>query len=81
MKALVAVMLLSLAGCGSMGADTAVRQPATGKALPAAPPPPPLADDQIVCPADVKLCADGSYVSRDPAKRCAFKPCPGETQP
>jgi hypothetical protein len=37
-----------------------------------------MPDDRIVCPADVKLCPDGSYVSRDPSRGCAFKPCPGE---
>ena len=85
MKVLVAaVMLLSLAGCGSTGADTPkpARTPASGKAaLPIAPPPPLLADDPIVCTADVKQCADGSYVSRNPNKGCAFARCPGETQP
>jgi len=30
------------------------------------------------CPADVNQCTDGSYVSRNPAKGCAFNPCPGE---
>jgi len=77
-------MLLSLAACSAAGTDTQkpARTPASGKAaLPPAPPPPPLADDRIVCTADVKQCADGSYVSRNPAKNCAFKPCPGETQP
>jgi len=85
MKALVAAaMLVSLAGCGATGAESQkpARTPASGKvALPPAPPPPPLPDDSIVCPADVKLCTDGSYVSRNAAQGCAFKPCPGATQP
>ena len=29
-----------------------------------------------VCTADVQQCPDGSYVSRDPANNCNFKPCP-----
>jgi len=28
------------------------------------------------CTQDVKQCTDGSYVARDPAKNCEFKPCP-----
>lgn len=28
------------------------------------------------CPKDKKRCRDGSFVSRDPSKNCAFKPCP-----
>ena len=85
MKALVAaLMLFSLVACSATGEGTSkpAQTPASGKvALPIAPPPPPLPDDRIVCPADVKQCADGSYVSRDTAQGCAFKPCPGATQP
>jgi len=85
MKVLVAaLMLFSLVACSSTGADTSkpARTPASGKvALPVAPPPPPLPDDRIVCPADVKQCADGSFVSRNPDNGCAFSPCPGKTQP
>jgi hypothetical protein len=44
------------------------------------PPPPPLADEGMACPADVKQCADGSFVSRT-APRCAFAACPGESKP
>lgn len=84
MKALaVAVMLLSLAGCGLTGTDTAKspRTLASGKvALPTAPPPPPLPDDAVACPADAKLCADGSYVSRNATQGCAFNPCPDATK-
>jgi hypothetical protein len=79
----VTLLLLALTGCGS--ASEAARQPApaesTATSVPAAPvpPPPPIAEeDAIVCPADVKLCPDGSYVSRDPARRCEFDRCPGE---
>ena len=32
-----------------------------------------------VCPADARQCSDGSYVARDPAKNCEFKPCPTTT--
>lgn len=84
MKAFVAaVLLLSLAGCGSVGADTQkpARSPASGKvALPPAPPPPPFTDDRRVCPADIKLCSDGSAVSRNADNGCAFNACPGETK-
>ena len=32
----------------------------------------------IDCTADVKLCSDGSYVSRT-GPNCEFAPCPGES--
>ncbi len=84
MKRLVAVLLLATLGaCSSGGADTVVQpanSPQAGKPLPAAPPPPPMPEEGIMCPADVRLCPDGSTVSRDPAKACAFKPCPGVNQ-
>jgi len=77
------VLILMLTACGS--ASEAARQPVsrqgTAATIPAAPvpPPPPIPEeDAIVCPADVKLCPDGSYVSRTPARRCEFDPCPGE---
>ena len=84
MRALgITLLMLALTGCGS--ASEAARQPAPAQdavsSVPAAPvpPPPPIPEeDAIVCPADVKLCADGSYVARSPAKRCEFDPCPGE---
>jgi len=73
----VMALLASLSACGP--ALTAKPKPAPGDpARPFAPPPPPLADDAIMCPADAQLCADGSYVSRNPAKGCAFNPCPGD---
>ena len=30
----------------------------------------------IACTMEAKACPDGSYVGRDPAKNCAFRPCP-----
>jgi hypothetical protein len=32
--------------------------------------------DPVVCPADAKLCVDGSSVGRDPSNNCEFVPCP-----
>lgn len=32
------------------------------------------------CIMDVQACPDGSYVSRDPAKNCAFRACPAVSQ-
>ncbi|WP_026177440.1 hypothetical protein [Thiobacillus denitrificans] len=75
-----AVLLFTLNGCGLAGADPAAKpasQPAAGKPLPPAPPPPPLPDKAGACAADVKQCADGSYVSRNPDNDCAFDACPG----
>jgi len=84
MKALAAaVLLITLSACGSGGADTAAKpasQAVAGRPLPEAPPPPPIPDEGGACPADVKQCPDGSYVSRSPARGCAFNPCPGETR-
>jgi hypothetical protein len=37
------------------------------------------APDKAVCAQDVKECADGSYVSRDPANGCEFKSCTSST--
>jgi hypothetical protein len=79
---LAAVVLLAsmLAACSATGATP----PAPGGETPASPapvpvpPPPPLEEDAVVCPADVKLCPDGSWVVRNPARRCEFDPCPGE---
>ena len=82
MKALAAAMLLfTLGACSSGGVDSTAK-PApnvvAGKPLPLAPPPPPMPDEGIACASDVKQCPGGSYVSRNPAKGCAFDPCPGE---
>jgi hypothetical protein len=75
MKALIGmVCLLALCACN---ADTTAPSP-SHPPLPAAPPPPPMPDEAGSCPADVNQCTDGSYVSRNPARGCAFNPCPGE---
>ena len=71
--------MLCLAGCTLPQSVPA--KPVSGKtsgkpALPPAPPPPEIQDDRLVCTADVKQCDDGSFVSRNPDKGCAFAPCP-----
>jgi len=72
-KFLVAAsLLLMLVACSPIPVQTVARKPS-----PAGPPPPPMPDDGIVCAADVKLCPDGSTVSRNPARGCAFNPCLG----
>jgi hypothetical protein len=85
MKALVAVLLLATLGaCSSGGADTVVRPevlPKAGKPSPYAPPPPPMPDEGIACAADVMQCPDGRFVSRNPARDCAFNACPGASKP
>jgi len=74
MKALIGmVCLLALGACN---AGTTAPSPSRPP-LPAAPPPP-MPDEVGLCPADVNQCTDGSYVSRNPARGCAFNPCPGE---
>jgi hypothetical protein len=80
MKTLAAVLLLAvLSACGSGGVDPATPRPA--KDLPYAPPPPPLPAEGVMCPADVRQCPDGSFVSRSPDNGCAFKACPGASKP
>jgi hypothetical protein len=85
MKALAAALLLVTLGACSSGGGDAVTKPAAppvvGKPSPYAPPPPPMPDEGIVCSADAKQCPDGSYVSRNPARGCAFAPCPGADNP
>jgi hypothetical protein len=79
-----ALLLLALSACNSTGADADTRpapKSATGKTLPVAPPPPPMQEEAGSCAADVRQCADGSFVSRDPVNNCAFNPCPGEGKP
>jgi hypothetical protein len=71
MRALAAALLLVVSACGT----------GAGKPLPAAPPPPLLSGEGIVCAADVKPCPDGSFVSRNPANGCAFDACPGAGKP
>ena len=31
---------------------------------------------QVACTMEAKACPDSSYVGRDPAKNCEFRPCP-----
>jgi len=84
MKALAAVLLLALGACSSGGAEPVVKPaapPKAGKPSPYAPPPPPMPGDPIVCPADVRQCPDGRFVSRNPANGCAFDACPGASKP
>ncbi len=33
-------------------------------------------NNSTFCAQDVKLCEDGTYVSRDPTNNCEFKSCP-----
>lgn len=75
------VMAITLAACSVPDTPKPARPSAGKVTLPEAPPPPLVADDPIVCPADVKTCPDGSFVSRNPNKGCAFARCPGEPQP
>lgn len=30
----------------------------------------------VACTMEAKVCPDGSYVGRNPAKNCEFNPCP-----
>jgi hypothetical protein len=77
MRTLVAMLLLATLGaCSPLPA-----QPAAGKLSPYAPPPPPMPEEGIVCPADVMQCPDGSFVSRSPARGCAFDACPSASKP
>ncbi|NDP49031.1 MAG: hypothetical protein GZ085_11735 [Sulfuriferula multivorans] len=76
-----AALAITLAACSAPESLKPVRSSVGKVALPEAPPPPLVADDPIMCPADVKTCPDGSYVSRNSNKGCAFARCPGETQP
>jgi hypothetical protein len=71
------VVLLALAACSSAWADPAAKP---GRTLPPAPPPPPLPDVPLVCPTDVRQCADGAYVGRSPSLDCAFVACPGDSK-
>lgn len=31
--------------------------------------------DSFLCPADIRTCLDGSFVTRDPKNDCRFRPC------
>jgi hypothetical protein len=60
---------------GACSAEPPAAKPAA-KALPYAPPPPALLDEGVACAQDVRLCADGSTVSRT-GTACTFAACPG----
>ena len=74
------LLAVTLGGCGATSATqpSPNPQPPSAAAPAPVPPPPPLEEDVKLCPADVKRCPDGSWVSRNPARDCAFDPCPGE---
>jgi hypothetical protein len=74
MKFAFALIALTLA-LGACSAESPAAKPAA-QALPDAPPPPPMLDEGGACAQDLRLCADGSYVSRSGAA-CAFAACPG----
>ncbi|MBT9569296.1 MAG: hypothetical protein IV085_13485 [Thiobacillus sp.] len=81
---LAAALSLGLAACAAPGGDPSApaRKAGSGTgALPEAPPPPAVAEDPMMCTMDAKMCPDGSYVSRNPNKGCAFNPCPGAVTP
>ncbi len=71
---LAGALLLMLGACGTN------QVPAKNRELPPAPPPPAMAEEGGSCAADVRQCPDGSFVSRNPAKGCAFDACPGENK-
>jgi PBP1b-binding outer membrane lipoprotein LpoB len=76
MKIAIALLALTLV-LGACSTGLPETKPAP-KALPYAPPPPALLDEGAACAADVRLCADGSTVSRT-GMACAFAACPGAT--
>jgi hypothetical protein len=83
MRALVlTALVLALAGCS---ADLpSANLPARVKPAPTPGvdvPPPPLDVSGRFCTADVQACPDGSFVSRNPDKGCAFNACPGTVTP
>jgi hypothetical protein len=47
---------------------------------PADPVPPAVIHKNVACTMEAKGCPDGSYVGRDPAQGCAFKPCPSANE-
>ncbi|MEQ1663145.1 MAG: hypothetical protein ABL877_10675 [Thiobacillus sp.] len=65
-------LMLALSACS---ADQPAGAPAATTKKVEPPPPPPFAGDGIVCPQDVKQCADGSFVARTGPK-CEFVACP-----
>ena len=80
-RVMAAALAITLAACSAPESPKPVHTFPGKVALPEAPPPPLVADDSIVCTADVKICPDGSFVSRNPNKGCPFARCPGENQP
>ncbi len=73
-RALAAVaVLLTLAACGA----SPVHPDGHKKPSPAGPPPPPMADIPLVCPAETRRCPDGRAVGRNPANECEFDACSG----
>jgi len=68
-------LLLTLAACGALPAQPDAH--ANRKPVPAGPPPPPMPDGPLVCPADVRLCPNGRTVGRSPTNECEFDACPG----
>ena len=83
MRALVlTTLVLALAGCSATLPPA--NPPARVKPAPKPGvdvPPPPLDESARFCAADVQTCPDGSYVSRNPDKGCAFNACPGPVTP
>ena len=77
-----AMLLLTLAACGTPQPGSATgHAEKPRKAAPAGPPPPPLPEEPLVCPAEPRQCPDGSFVSRNPARDCEFDACPGAGKP
>ncbi len=73
-RAALVLVWAALAGCSANPPPSP--QPPK-KVSPAGPPPPPMpAEGPRMCPADVRICPDGSAVSRNGANDCAFDPCP-----
>lgn len=71
---MAAALLVLAAGCSAPA-------PKAKKPSPAGPPPPEMSAEAVVCPADVRPCPDGSFVSRDPDNGCVFRRCPGAADP
>ena len=70
-----ASLLMALAACGA----TPAHPDGHKKPSPAGPPPPPMSDIPLVCPAETRLCPDGRSVGRNPANECEFDACSGST--
>lgn len=74
--ALALATLILVAGCEAPLPERTANPAKAGKPAPEGPPPPVLLDEGMVCAADVKICPDGSAVSRDVKQGCAFPACP-----